>query len=85
MTRPPGTDGDDDATAARSGRRSGDRLTRAQAREILGVGLTADEDEIRAAYRRRVKAVHPDNGGDPEAFMRVTAAYRRLTDSGREL
>ena len=55
-------------------------LTRSEAREILGVGLTADETEIRAAYRERVKAVHPDNGGSRAAFMRVTAAYERLTE-----
>ena len=55
-------------------------LTRAEAREIIGVSLTADEAEIRTAYRERVKAVHPDNGGDRTSFMRVTAAYERLVD-----
>ena len=60
--------------------RSPTRLTRAEAREILDVGLTADAAEIRAAYRERVKDVHPDNGGDRAAFMRVTAAYERLSE-----
>lgn len=60
--------------------RSAADLTRAEAREILGVSLTADDAEIRTAYRRRIKAVHPDNGGSRAAFMRVTAAYERLTD-----
>ena len=55
-------------------------LTRSEAREILGVDLTADEAEIRAAYRERVTAAHPDNGGHRAAFMRVTAAYERLTE-----
>ena len=62
-----------------SGARSAGDMTRAEARDVLGVSLTADEAEIRAAYRERVKAVHPDNGGDRAAFMRVTAAYERLT------
>lgn len=28
--------------------------------DILGVGVDADEDEIRSAYRRRAKELHPD-------------------------
>lgn len=44
------------------------------------MGLTADAAEIRRAYRERVKDVHPDNGGDRAAFMRVTAAYERLSE-----
>jgi curved DNA-binding protein CbpA len=36
---------------------------------------------VRAAYRDRVKEVHPDtDAGDEEAFKSVTAAYERLTD-----
>ena len=75
-------DGDPSSEPDRAGggSRSATDLTRAEAREVLGVSLTADEAEIRAAYRERVKAVHPDNGGDRAAFMRVTAAYERLTD-----
>ncbi|ELY57574.1 DnaJ domain-containing protein [Natronolimnohabitans innermongolicus] len=64
----------------RSPPRSGTDLTRAQARAILDVGLTADDDEVRAAYRTRIKDVHPDNGGDKAAFLRVRAAYDRLSE-----
>ena len=76
-------DGDPSPETERTGdggSRSATDLTRAEARDVLGVSLTADETEIRAAYRERVKAVHPDNGGDRAAFIRVTAAYERLTD-----
>jgi curved DNA-binding protein CbpA len=36
---------------------------------------------VRAAYRERVKAVHPDtDSGDEEQFKRVNRAYERLTE-----
>jgi hypothetical protein len=53
-------------------------MSAAEAREALGVGADAGEAEIRRAYRERVKAVHPDRGGDEETFQRVQTAYERL-------
>ena len=45
------------------------------------VDVDADDATIRAAYRDRVKVVHPDApDGDEAAFKRVTAAYERLVD-----
>ena len=41
----------------------------------LGVPAGASAEEIDRAYRRRVKEVHPDQGGDEEAFRRVREAY----------
>ncbi|QGX94630.1 J domain-containing protein [Haloplanus rallus] len=41
----------------------------------LGLQPTADAEEVRAAYRRRVKDVHPDQGGDSESFRRLREAY----------
>jgi hypothetical protein len=41
----------------------------------LGLPPTADSDEVKAAYRQRVKAVHPDHGGDGESFKRLQDAY----------
>lgn len=41
----------------------------------LGVSADASADEIKDAYRRRVKQVHPDHGGDEQAFKRVQEAY----------
>ncbi|WP_338005340.1 J domain-containing protein [Natronoglomus mannanivorans] len=54
--------------------------TRAEARDVLGVGPDADESEIKRAYRETVKEVHPDRGGDEATFKRVTAAYDRLSE-----
>jgi hypothetical protein len=43
--------------------------------ERLGLPPTADTDEVKAAYRRRVKNVHPDHGGDSESFKQLQDAY----------
>ncbi|ELZ08485.1 heat shock protein DnaJ domain protein [Halovivax asiaticus JCM 14624] len=50
----------------------------------LGVRPDADRDEIREAYRERVKEVHPDQngGGDSEAFQRVKRARDALLNGG---
>ena len=51
---------------------------------ILGVSIDADREEIRSAYRQRVKAVHPDiNNGDPGSVERMKAvvlAWEVLSD-----
>lgn len=41
----------------------------------LGLSPSASSDEVTAAYRRRVKEVHPDHGGDAESFHRLREAY----------
>ena len=65
-------------------RRSRDRspsgLSPAEAYRRLDLEASADESEVRRAYRRKVKEVHPDRGGDEEAFRRVTEAYETLTE-----
>lgn len=53
-------------------------LGEAEAREILGVGPTADAEAIRAAHRRLVSAVHPDKGGSAELTRRINAARDTL-------
>jgi len=46
-----------------------------QAFAELGLGRGATLDEVKSAYRDRVKRVHPDHGGDEEEFKRVREAY----------
>lgn len=51
--------------------------------ESLGVARTATQEEIRAAYRRLVKTLHPDlnpESKDDERFKEVSAAYNLLSD-----
>jgi len=48
--------------------------------EELGVSTDADAEQIKAAFRRRARETHPDQGGDREEFQRVQAAYEVLSD-----
>ncbi|NVN88819.1 MAG: J domain-containing protein [Rhodopseudomonas sp.] len=48
--------------------------------EVLGIAPDASSDDIRAAYRNKVKDVHPDAGGSNEAFSEVAIAYEVLID-----
>lgn len=47
----------------------------ASAFAALGLPTTASEADVRAAYRDRVKEVHPDHGGDFESFRKLREAY----------
>lgn len=55
--------------------------------ETLGVPRTATADDIRKAYRRLVKKLHPDlNPGDKNAeasFKEVSSAYDLLSDADK--
>jgi DnaJ-class molecular chaperone len=48
--------------------------------EILGVSREANEREIRKAYLNLSKEHHPDKGGNPEAFKKITMANEVLSD-----
>lgn len=51
---------------------------------ILGVDCDATPDEIKSAYRRQAKRLHPDiAGGGSEPFREVQEAYEVLGDAGR--
>jgi hypothetical protein len=82
-----------EAAGARGGARSGSATgggrqvgqsaapTPSEAYRRLGLDADADFEDVRRAYRERVKEVHPDReGGDEEAFKRVTEAYEVLRE-----
>jgi molecular chaperone DnaJ len=53
---------------------------------ILGVGRESTEDQIKRAYRRLARELHPDVNNDPAAerrFKEITAAYQTLSDPAR--
>jgi len=46
--------------------------------EVLRVSTTATTDELKAAYRRRLRETHPDTGGDAVSFSAVQEAWERI-------
>ncbi len=51
--------------------------------EILGVEVTATTEEIEVAYRREIRAHHPDRGGESRRAQLINEAYETLRDPGR--
>lgn len=50
---------------------------------ILGVKQSATKETIRKAYKSRARILHPDKGGDNEAFQELQHAYAILYDENR--
>jgi curved DNA-binding protein CbpA len=52
--------------------------------ELLGVAWDADAGDIKKAFRKRVREVHPDTGGEMsdsgQEFIHLKAAYKTLSD-----
>jgi molecular chaperone DnaJ len=51
--------------------------------ELLGVPRSASADEIKRAYRRLARELHPDTNADPHAgerFKEISVAYATLSD-----
>jgi hypothetical protein len=71
------------AAAGRTGstRRSQSGLSRTQAYRTLDLQPGASREEVKRAYRAKVKTVHPDTKtGDEESFKRVNRAYELLSE-----
>ncbi len=48
--------------------------------EVLGIGKSASDDEIKKAFRKKAIEHHPDKGGDEAKFKEVNEAYEVLKD-----
>ena len=49
-------------------------MTAADPFAVLGLAPTASPDEVKAAYRAKARHMHPDVGGDPDAFLVLKVA-----------
>ncbi|CAL5381343.1 unnamed protein product [Camellia sinensis] len=61
-------------------RRAPKRSDNTQYYEILGVSKSANQDELKKAYRKAAIKNHPDKGGDPEKFKELAQAFEVLND-----
>jgi len=55
-----------------------DSSTSSSPYDVLGVTATASADELRRAYRRKLRETHPDTGGDAAHFDRVQRAWEQV-------
>lgn len=56
-------------------------MTKRDYYEVLGVGKTASDDEIKKAFRKAAVKYHPDKeGGDEAKFKEINEAYEVLKD-----
>mmetsp|Transcript_29059 Transcript_29059/g.53197 ORF Transcript_29059/g.53197 Transcript_29059/m.53197 type:complete len:583 (+) Transcript_29059:95-1843(+) len=81
---------DDDRSGARdkgNGNGSRRRVENSEYYDLLGVRTDAAPSDVRSAYRKRARSVHPDkNPDDPNAekkFRELSAAYQTLSDPAK--
>ncbi|KAL4575483.1 hypothetical protein LXL04_022328 [Taraxacum kok-saghyz] len=73
-------------TCATATARSSRIATHSSLYEVLGIQIGADTVEIKAAYRRLARVLHPDvrdHDSSPDEFMKVHSAYATLSDPGK--
>jgi hypothetical protein len=51
--------------------------------QTLGLTLPCTEEEVLAAYRRQVKEMHPDRGGDMRQFLRLQQHFEQAMHLAR--
>ena len=51
---------------------------------ILNVSENASQNEIKSAYRKLAVQHHPDKGGDPQEFQKITEAYETLSNEKKK-
>lgn len=69
----------------RSHTKGGERVSRSQAFALFGLTAsqlsTMGKRDLTRIYRKKALELHPDRGGDPDLFIRLTAAYEELLPS----
>lgn len=48
--------------------------------DLLEIPVTATQEEVKKAYRKKALQHHPDKGGDQEIFKKVNAAYEVISN-----
>lgn len=48
--------------------------------DILGLQKNAPNEDVKKAYKKQAVKYHPDKGGDPEQFKKISKAYQVLSD-----
>ncbi|MBM3618986.1 MAG: hypothetical protein FJX23_10655 [Alphaproteobacteria bacterium] len=56
------------------------RMSKEEARKILGVAVNASHQEIQEAYRRQIRNNHPDKGGSEYLASQINLARDTLLD-----
>jgi DnaJ-class molecular chaperone len=52
--------------------------------DALGLDPSASDQQVKRSYRKKAMETHPDKGGDPEAFKKITEAYEVLSDPSKK-
>ncbi|HVT29756.1 MAG TPA: J domain-containing protein [Lacipirellulaceae bacterium] len=53
------------------------RKDRPRCLQELGLSLPCTSEDVLVAYRRKVKLLHPDRGGDTREFLRLQAYFEQ--------
>jgi len=52
--------------------------------KIMGLDADVTDDELKKRYRKLLKQMHPDMGGDPKEFMKMRKAYLKIKETRAE-
>jgi hypothetical protein len=50
----------------------------------LGLRMPCNEEDLKRAYRKRVKKLHPDRGGDQKKFLRLQTQFEEALNILRQ-